>query len=139
MLTFDTPPASRSSARIAAVTASETNGSNLVFSVTTSAGLSSVKYAPIDDAGRPGAVAAPYIPSGSTDALVTLDSNDGRVVGVLPFKTTRAAAKFDRKGDWLNVTAEFTAIYDAKGQNVSPSGTSRVRIDTRTGRVEVGS
>ena len=137
ILAFDTSTvASRSGARVVNQTANETQGTNLIFSITTSAGLASVTYAPINDAGVPDTAVSPPIPASSTAALVSFSSSQGIVTSVIPYTANRSVnEKPKASGDNLTYNGSFTAIYDAKGNNVAPNGASSVTLNAKTGEL----
>lgn len=136
VVAFDTTPATRSAARIVAQTASETQSSNLVFAITTSAGLTGLSYASVNEAGVPAAAVSPTLPSGSTNALVTLNASTGLVSTVLPYAANRSASlKPMRSGDQATYTGNFTAIFNGEGKNLAPNGAHSVTLDEATGKL----
>ena len=132
IVAFDTTTvASRAGARVMNQTANETNGTNLVFSITTTEGLASVRYAPING-GVPGVPVVPAIPAGTTGALVAFSFSDGSVVAVIPYAANKSVPT---KTSNATYTAKFTAIFDAKGNNLAPTGASSVTFDPSTGKL----
>ena len=81
VVAFDTSTAgSRAGARVSSQSAPfNDQGTNLLFSITTSAGLASVTFAPVSEKGTPGIAVAPTIPAGSTGALVSFNATTGKV------------------------------------------------------------
>jgi hypothetical protein len=68
-------------------------------------------------------------------ALVSIDSSDGTVVGLLPFSGTRAANSrptVSDSGSIRTFSGHFLAVYDSKGSNLAPHGASTVRLDMKT-------
>jgi dipeptidyl aminopeptidase/acylaminoacyl peptidase len=68
-------------------------------------------------------------------ALVDFDANTGQVVGIIPFNGTRAKPSIWQEGGSRIYRGTFTGVYDGSGKNLSPSGTSEVRIDIATGKI----
>ena len=137
VVAFDTSTAgSRAGARVASQTATETQGNNLVFSITTTAGLASVSYAPITAAGVPGTAVSPSIPNGSTGALVAFSASQGTVVAVVPYAANRSASlKPTRVGENVTYSGNFTAVFDGSGKNLAPGGAKSVTLDEKTGKL----
>ena len=136
VVAFDTTTAgSRAAARIVNQTATETQGNNLVFSITTSVGLASVSYAPITAAGVPGTAVSPSIPNGSTGALVAFSASQGTVVAVLPYAANRSVPAKKVSGASATYTGSFTAVFDASGKNLAPGGAKSVTLDEKTGKL----
>ena len=142
VLTFDTVGstlAGRAAARVVANSTGDTNISNLFFTLTTSVGISSIKY--INSFGASTilpSVVTVSIPSGTTGALVTysgVSSTAGQVASVLPYAANRSGIKTTRQGDTITVTGSFPALFDGKGENVAPSGAKTVRYDVNTGEI----
>ena len=128
--------ASRAGARVVAQTAAETQGKNLIFSLTTSAGLASISYSSVSEAGVPGVALSPAIPAGSTGALVSFNAATGKVSSVLPYAANRSATvKPTKHGDVLTYTENFTAVYDDKGKNLAPGGAKTIQLDGKTGKL----
>lgn len=73
------------------------------------------------------------IPSGSTDVLVSFNSQTGQIGTIAPFIQSRAAVKPTRRGSGLSFQANFLAVFNAKGQNLAPSGASQVELDEKAG------
>ena len=137
VVTFDTSTAgSRSGARVTSQTATETQGRNLIFSITTTAGLASVKYATVNEAGVPSAAIVPTIPSGSTGALVNFVAADGTVSSIIPYAANRSASpKPTHNGDLATYTGHFTAVFDGSGKNLAPGGAKSVTLNEKTGKL----
>ena len=138
VVAFDTSTAgSRAAARVTSQSAPfNDQGRNLIFSITTSAGLASVKYVNVNEAGVPGAAISPTIPIGSTGAIVSFVAFDGTVASVLPYSANRSASlKPTRTGDNATYSGNFTAVYDASGKNLAPGGAKSVTLDEKTGKL----
>jgi hypothetical protein len=132
----DSSVAGRSAARADALTGSETNSYNLIFSVTAGDGLlGNVRYLNGEDRT---ATSVPLGAAGSAaGAVVTFSVTDGTVTTIVPYTSTKAAGikplAAGREGDVLTVRGAFSGIWDAAGRNVAPGGASSVRFDARTG------
>lgn len=136
VVTFDTTTVgSRSASRVINQTANETQGSNLIFSITTSAGLASVNYASINTGGIPGTAISPTIPAGSTAAIVSFSASQGIVTSVLPYAANRSVTKQETSGDNLTYTGSFTAVFNDKGTNLAPNGASSITLNAKTGEL----
>ena len=137
VVAFDTATVgSRSASRVASQSAPYNDyGTNLIFSITTSAGLASVSFAPIGDGGYAGTVVSPTIPAGSTAALVSFNSQTGLVSSVLPYAANRSTTQKETKGENVIYTGSFTGVFDAKGTNVAPSGASSITLNAKTGEL----
>jgi dipeptidyl aminopeptidase/acylaminoacyl peptidase len=137
VVAFDTSTAgSRAGARIASQTATETQGSDLIFSITTSAGLASVSYVNLSAAGVPGTAVSPTIPVGSTGALVSFIASNGNVGAVIPYAANRSVGlKPTRTGSNVIYSGNFTAVYDASGKDLAPGGAKSVTLDEKTGKL----
>ena len=135
LVAFDTAAASRAGARVAALSATETQGSNLSFSVTTSAGLTSLSFVSIGASGVPSAAVGPVLPIGTTGALVNFDAADGSVTSVLPYAANRSVPKMNVAGSQATYSGNFTAVFDGEGKNLAPSGAKSVTLDEKTGKL----
>ena len=136
VVTFDTSTVgSRAGARVVSQTATETQGSDILFSITT-AGLASVKYVKINEAGVPGAAIVPTIPAGSTGALVNFVATDGNVSSIIPYAANRAASLTRARNGYLaTYTGHFTAVFDGEGKNLAPRGARTITLNEKTGRL----
>lgn len=138
VVTFDTTTTgSRSGAQVTTQSASSNdNGSNLIFSVTTTAGLSSVRFASVNEGGNLGPVLTPTIPAGSTGALISFESKTGLVSSVLPYTVNRGGG-VDTKlvGNEVHISKSFTGVFNGKGNNLAPNGANSVVIDRTTGEL----
>jgi len=133
LLAFDTPAATRANARIATQSAPYNDyGTNLIFSITTSAGLTSLSFVNLNGAGVPSATITPSLPPTTTNALVSYDATDGTVTSVIPYAANRSVQP-ERVGRVTVLRGSFPAVFNGKGENVAPSGARAVRIDTTTG------
>ena len=74
----------------------------------------------------------PAIPAGTTGALVAFSFSDGSVVAVIPYAANKSVPT---KTSNATYTAKFTAIFDAKGNNLAPTGASSVTFDPSTGKL----
>ena len=79
VVSFDTTTqAARAATRVVSQSAPfNDQGTNLIFSISTTVGLGSVSYVPLNDAGVPGTAVSPSIPVGSTNALVSFNASTG--------------------------------------------------------------
>uniref|UniRef100_UPI00374DB697 TolB family protein n=1 Tax=Armatimonas sp. TaxID=1872638 RepID=UPI00374DB697 len=120
VVAFDTPTAaSRTGARVINQSAPFNDlGSNLIFSITTSAGLSSIRYADINEAGVPGGAINPVLPAGTTGALVSFDAYDGTVTSIVAYAANRSVSTPTRSGNHATYTGGFSAIFDGAGKNL---------------------
>jgi hypothetical protein len=135
LLIFDTPTvASRAGSRVTANTNADTNSPNLAFTITTTTGLSSLKFVNTTQSLVP---ISPAIPTGSTNALVLFDSATGLVVSVIPYTANRSQSSTNRvqNGDMATYTGHFTAIFDATGKNLAPGGATSVTLDEKNGKL----
>ena len=134
VLVFDTPTiGARASSRVAANTDTETNGPNLAFTISTTTGMSSLKFVNTTQSLKP---VIPTLPAGTTGALVLFSSATGLVNDVLPFAANRSASlKPTRVGNNATYAANFTAIFDANGKNLAPGGAKSVTVDEKTGKL----
>jgi len=138
ILTFDsavTTLAARSATRVVTENAVETNGSNLIFGVTAPSGFGNMKYAKVSDNGVPGTVTSISIPTSANAALVTYNSYTGLLTSVIPYQATRSMDNPLRLGDEVTYSADFSAVLNAEGKNVAPSGASTVTINAKTGEL----
>lgn len=127
----------RTSARVIAQTAQETNGPNIIFSISADL-ITRLSYFVLQDAlpkvvaivGSGGAV-----PS-ATDALISFDANNGMITSVMPYTSARSPAPVIRLENGQRVIrGRFQAVFDGKGQNRAPNGAVEVRLDAKTGAV----
>jgi hypothetical protein len=140
VLAFDTNPATlaaRSGARVVGQTASETQGTNLIFSLTTTTGLGSVSYVSLLPNGRPGTAVNLTIPTGSTGALVSFSASLGTVTSVIPFAANRSqgAKRGAENGNLATYVGHFTAVFDSEGKNLAPNGATSVTLDEKNGKL----
>lgn len=133
LLAFDTPAATRANARVATQSAPYNDyGTNLIFSITTSAGLTSLSYVNLNGAGVPGSAVTPSLPQGTTNALVSFAAEDGTITMVIPYAANRSVQP-ERAGRVTVLRGSFPAVFNGKGENIAPSGARAVRIDAATG------
>jgi WD40 repeat protein len=135
VLIFDTPLAARSAARITANTNTDTPGPSLAFTITTSTGLSSVKFL---NTTQSLGIIAPTMPTGTTGALVLFSSTTGAVTDVVPYAANRSVGSAPKRvanGDTATYTGSFPAIFDATGKNIAPSGAHSVTLNEKTGQL----
>ena len=136
IVAFDTlTAASRTGARVVNQTATETQGNNLIFSITTSAGLSSINYTDINEAGVPGGAISPVLPAGTTGALVSFDAYDGTVTSIVAYAANRSVSTPTRSGNHATYTGGFSAIFDGAGKNLAPQGAKSITLDEMTGKL----
>jgi dipeptidyl aminopeptidase/acylaminoacyl peptidase len=137
VLTFDTTSSSRSSARVATQSAPfNDQGTDLIFSITTSAALGSVNYVNISASGVLGSAVSLAIPSGSTGAIVSFVASSGAVGTVIPYAANRSAGPKQSQGEGtVTYTGSFGAIFDGEGKNLAQSGASSVTLDTKSGKL----
>ncbi len=129
-----TTPASRTGARVAAQSApSNEQGTNLIFSITTTAGLDKLWFLNGGYHDIPGQVRQVSIPSGTTGALVSFSASQGTVTTVIPYAANRSVAT--RAGDNATFTGSFTAVFDENGKNLAPNGAKSVTLDEKTGKL----
>ena len=70
------------------------------------------------------------------DVLVTIDYTSGQVTSVSPFVATRGSAlKATNTPSGARYAAKFTAVYDAHGKNLAPSGASAIILNPKSGAV----
>jgi Tol biopolymer transport system component len=143
VLSFDTVGstlASRAAARVTSNSPGDTNLSNFFFTITTTVGISNIKY--VNSFGA--ATLFPNIinisvPSGSTNALIGysgVSTTVGQVTSVLPYAANRSTnLKTIKNGDLTTVSAHFTAVFDATGKNIAPNGASSVTLDEKKGEL----
>jgi Tol biopolymer transport system component len=136
ILTFDTPTlASRAAARVTANTNTDTQSPNLAFTITTTTGLSNIKF--INLVQSPITV-TPALPPGTTNALVLFGANSGRVTDIVPYAANRGQSSTPvrvQNGDLATYTGKFSAIFDSNGKNIAPSGATSVTIDEKKGEL----
>ena len=131
LLVFDTPTvAARTTARVDVNTNLDTNGPNLAFTITTTTGLSSLKFINKTQSFTP---VVPALPVGTTSALVLFDSGTGFVTDVIPYTANRSVPS--HSGSLATYTGHFTAIFDSTGKNLAPGGAKSVTLDEKTGRL----
>ncbi|GIV20363.1 MAG: hypothetical protein KatS3mg023_2114 [Armatimonadota bacterium] len=136
-LVFDA--SSRSSLRLSAFT-EQSNLSNAVFHLTADS-ITSMK---IIDLQSPRMavftlVGVGGIPPGTKAMLISYSTSSGRLDAVIPYTRSRSgdAPAVHEEKDIQVLRGEFPAVLDAQGNNLAPNGASEVRIDTRTGKIEV--
>ena len=134
ILIFDTPTVgARAASRIAANTNADTNSPNLIFTITTSTGMTSLKFLNLSQSLIP---VTPTLPAGTTGALVLFNASTGNVSSVLPYAANRSASlKPTRAGDSITYSGNFTAIFDGSGKNLAPGGAKSVTLDEKTGKL----
>ena len=134
IVTFDAT--TRSGTRVSTQTPAAANWPNVVFEVTATDSLTSLRYligvstVPISVIGATDAVTS------ATNALVSFDASDGTVTSVLPSPANRAAPTAGgtaREGGSLVYRRPFLGVWDGTGRNLAPGGAREVRIDARTG------
>jgi hypothetical protein len=152
VLTFDTAAAttaSRAGGRVDALTAPDAvSPTNLIFSLTATDSLSSLKFVNYDSASAPGKVTAVSLPAGTTGALVSFNAATGKVTTVLPYAANRHASagasassstpQVSQQGNALVLHGRFLAVYDGAGENRAPAqggGASTVLLDAQTGQI----
>ncbi|MBC8142991.1 MAG: PD40 domain-containing protein, partial [Armatimonadetes bacterium] len=138
VVTFDSAAvANRANLRVAAQTLADTTASNLVFTVTASDSLGSLKfYNEFATAAPTVATVVPVtLPTGTTGVVVSFDAATGKVATVLPYAANRGAgsAKSMQSGDTITYTGSFSGVWSGDGDNKAPSGASTVRLDAKTG------
>jgi hypothetical protein len=137
VVTFDTAAANRVNARVD--TLSAINTAAAVFTITAGdATLTNLRYMNTVDNKVIPVVGTSAVPS-AAGILVSFDGSDGSVATVVPYNATKAAGgtamKPERQGDTLVFRGEFASAWNAKGENVAPSGAHLVKIDAKTGRL----
>jgi Tol biopolymer transport system component len=133
ILTFDTPTlTSRTGARVTANTNTDTQSSNLAFTITTTTGLSNIKFINTTESV---AVIAPTLPAGTTNALVLFDTYTGTVSDIVPYAANRSVSTRTVSGDLVTYTGKFTAIFDSTGKNLAPTGATSVTLDEKLGKL----
>lgn len=150
VLAFDTAndtADSRSEARIAEMSAGNTDDSFRAFTISAPDGLGKVSYVSLDSAtGAPGPVVAPILPPSSPSAVILFDTVTGKIALVAPFApnpvvgASRSAASKDvpqvvRQGKTLILKGDFPAVFDAMGKNRASAGATEVHLDFRTGEI----
>ncbi|HLO98318.1 MAG TPA: DUF5050 domain-containing protein [Fimbriimonas sp.] len=139
ILGFDTTSptvSARAAARVVAQNPGDSSVSTLIFAITTTSGLASIKYAPVSENGTPGTVSTFTMASGMTAALVSFSGSTGLLGSVLPYTATRAPlSKPTRVGNEVTYTGSFGEILDGAGKVIAPAGATSVTIDERTGKV----
>jgi WD40-like Beta Propeller Repeat len=143
VLSFDTVGstlAGRAAARVAANSSGDTNLSNLFFTITTTVGISNIKYVNSSGASTlfPSVVSI-SVPSGTTNALVSysgVGASAGQVTSILPYTANRSAGlKTIKSGNLATLTGNFKAVFDATGKNLAPNGATSVILDEKTGKL----
>ena len=76
---------------------------------------------------------SPQSPPSSTGALVAFDAADGSVVAVVPYAANRSVPT--HSGNLATYTGHFTAVFDAHGKNLAPSGAKSVTLNEKTGKL----
>ena len=66
--------------------------------------------------------------------VVTIGAITGQVVLVAPAATAKATPTKNAAGTWT-YKASFTAVYDEKGKNLAPNGTSSLTVDPKSGKL----
>jgi hypothetical protein len=115
---------------VTANTNADTASPNLAFTVSTTTGLSSVKF--INNTQSLTAI-APVLPAGTTNALVLFGASTGRVTDVIPYAANRSVPV--RNGNLATYTGHFTAIFDENGKNIAPNGANSVTLDEKNGKL----
>lgn len=84
-------------------------------------------------------VGAGGVPPGAKAMLISYSTSTGRLDAVIPYTRSRSggAPTVHEEGGIQVLRGEFPAVLDAQGNNLAPNGASEVRIDIRTGKVEV--
>ena len=135
VLIFDTPLAARSTARVNANTNPDTTSASLVFTISTTTGLSSIKFINTNQSLAP---IAPILPAGTTGAIVLLGSSSGAVTDVVPYTANRSVGSTPKRvvsGDTATYTGSFPAVFDETGKNIAPSGAHSVTLNEKTGKL----
>lgn len=139
VVVFDT--ATPGGAHVSSLTASDSNGPNFVFEVTSADSIRSLQFTN-DFYRRPVTVVSTPLqdvpPPQPTGALVTFNATTGKVSSVLPYIANRSAANPPtptRSGISLVYRRQFTAAFDDSGKNLAPSGASEAHIDAATGKL----
>ncbi len=136
-LVFDA--ASRLSLRLSAFT-EQSNLSNAVFHLTADS-ITSMKMVDLQNPRLVvfTLVGAGGIPAGAKAMLISYSTSTGRLDAVIPYTRNRSggAPTVHEEAGVQVLRGEFPAVLDAQGNNLAPNGASEVRIDTRTGKVEV--
>lgn len=134
LLVFDTPTVgARAASRVVANTNPESVSPNLIFTITTNTGMSSLKFVNLAQSLAP---VTPTLPSGTTGALVSFNASSGLVASVLPYAANRSARiKPVRSGDNATYAGHFTAVFDGAGKNLAPGGAKFVTLDAKTGKL----
>lgn len=136
-LVFDA--ASRLSLRLSAFT-EQSNLSNAVFHLTADS-ITSMKMVDLQNPRLVvfTLVGAGGIPAGAKAMLISYSTSTGRLDAVIPYTRSRSggAPTVREEGGVQVLRGEFPAVLDGQGNNVAPNGATEVRIDIRTGKVEV--
>jgi len=73
------------------------------------------------------------ITPGGTDALVSIDSNSGRVLLVAPYIASNGGVKFSQgTAKSFKLTGQFTSAWNGKGQNLAANGASQISVTGQT-------
>lgn len=138
VVTFDTPTATRSSARVAAQALTNPNQPNLIFTVTPADSLTSLAYTndffqkPTVVIGAGGDV------TNASAALVSFNAAKGTVALVLPYNANRSAGSAPitkTEGDVQVFQGSFVGAWDRAGKNCAKGGAREVRLNVKTGEI----
>lgn len=108
----------------------QAGGSPLIFDIHASQ-LTGLKYLN----NFYGGVNSVSFANGTTDALVSFDSETGLVQAIASFLAKPEGTRALQEGSDLRFAGGFSAVYDAKGRSLAPSGASRMTLDSKTGKV----
>ncbi|MDR3691795.1 MAG: hypothetical protein P4L46_20615 [Fimbriimonas sp.] len=141
VVTFDTghaTTASRNAARVTTQTGLPGNPpTNLIFTLTSSDGLTSLKYTK----GTSGAGITTVIGSGgsvgrATSAVLSFNGTTGTVALAFTYNTIRAAnATPEVNGDEVTYRGSISSVVDGQGRSLAPNGASSITINSKTGQL----
>lgn len=133
LLGFDA--ATPSSVVMTKQTPSDTSSPNLIYSVDADV-VTEISYAHAPYWKPLKVVGGGTTVSSAHGALVSIDSNTGKIVAVLPFTGLRSGKpKTTEEAGRVTFVGNFLGVFDAYGKNVAQEGASEVVLDTRTGEL----
>ena len=141
VVTFDTGHATLASRNAARVTTQTGNGaqppSNLIFTVTSNDGLTSLKFTNGTSAsGVTTVVGSGGSVNTATSAIVSFDGKTGLVAMAFTYNAIRAyAATPEIHGDEVTYNGSISSVVDEHGINIAPNGASSVTLNSKTGQL----
>jgi hypothetical protein len=142
LVLFDTSAGSHESVTVTPLsvpvtaTSSTKTVDNLFFVVKGSGSINALQYMGFNNAERPIDIKSLSMPTGTAGVIVGF-SAAGTVSATIPFQEG-APLPIASSGDLITISGKFPAVYNAKGENIAPTGATSPVLNKITARDSLG-